>query len=194
LEKNTLHRTKQIYTAGVLSGMSFFLIVICIYLYYTHFPQDAAHKQQYADQMLDLYKILIYIIFLLFLVSINIFIWIRANINFQYILKIEPKPYFGKWYTLCFSLSVFVLTMVSLTFFLLCVGYDAKGFPGFGPEWVHPIVLYGVILVWMFFPFRFFFGHIRFWILGSLWRCACAPFAKVHFQDIFMGMFLFYYF
>jgi hypothetical protein len=187
LEKHTLHRTKQVYSSGVLSGLSFLLITICLFLYFTHYPQDPAHKAPYTDQMLDLYKILIFTIFLLFLVSLNIFIWIKANINYQFILKIEPRPYFGKWYCLCFSLSMFVTAMTSLSFFLLCAGYESRGFEGFSPTWVHPLVLYVIILAWMLFPFRFFFAHIRFWILGSLWRCICAPFAKVQFQDIFMG-------
>lgn len=164
------------------------LIIICLYLYFTHYPQDGAHLPENADRMLDLYRIAIFISFLTFLVSINIFIWTKSHINYQYILKIEPRPYFSKWYTLCFSLAIFVTIMISLMFYIVCVGYDAKGVEGFSNEWIHPTVLYIVLVMWMLFPLRFFFSHIRFWIIGSIWRCACAPFAKVQFQDIFMGI------
>jgi hypothetical protein len=68
----------------------------------------------------------------------------------------------------------------------ISVGYEARGL--YLPNnYIHPIILYGILIIWYLLPVKFLFGRIRYWMIHALIRGLCSPFTKVHFRDFWFA-------
>lgn len=61
------------------------------------------------------------------------------------------------------------------------------GVPGLESSWLHPIVLFLLLIGWFLLPTERFFGSFRFWILDVLYRCLVAPMYPVTFKDLWLA-------
>ena len=93
---------------------------------------------------------------------------------------------------------LFFLWALSFYFYISEVIIETELHKEILPVWIHPLILYGVVFIWMALPIRPFFGEQRIWIWEVLLKIAVAPFKRVKFKDLFvadqltsMGDFLF---
>jgi hypothetical protein len=175
--------TKQIFACGMLLGASALFTMINLFIYFVLYPQDIAHTPAYDSVTFYMYRVALFPIILCFLISIDIGLWSKYRINYVFIFEIDPRAHLGKWIFMMFSLILYLICMISMFIYIVCATYEARGVPGFSNAWVHPIAMYGVILLFLIIPFKLLFGQIRWWILITTLRCFVAPFVSVPFRD-----------
>jgi hypothetical protein len=133
-----------------------------------------------------MYRVAIFPVILFALISLNLRIWTRYGINYETIFEF-PSINNTKGSFMLFSLALYMLVFTSMLIYILSVGYDALGVPGLGSSWLHPIVLFIVLVGWFLLPTERFFGSVRFWILDTLYRCMMAPMYSVTFRDLWLA-------
>ncbi|KAL0477235.1 hypothetical protein AKO1_005850 [Acrasis kona] len=134
-----------------------------------------------------MYRLAIFPAILFFFISINIRIWEEHGIDYERALQAEAFRTEGKWSFMFFSLGLYILVLTSMLVYMMAVGYDAMGVPGLGSSWLHPIVLFFILIIWFIFPSYRFFGHVRFYILDLLQRTIAAPLYPVSFKDVWFA-------
>jgi hypothetical protein len=147
------------------------------------YPHDA--PPDYSRLSFYMYRIAIFPVLFFFLISINTRIWEQYGINYDSIFEMEGSK--SKWSFMLFALSLYVLVFTSLLVYILSVSYNAMGVQGLESSWLHPIVLFAILIVWLILPTENFFGNVRFWILNVLYRCVLAPMYPITFKDLWFA-------
>ncbi len=136
-----------------------------------------------------MYRLYFYPVVMALGIAFNVRVWTRARINYVYIFEFPPSTHLSKWRFLQFGLFSYCLMCVSAIFYMWFVVLEDRGQADFHDlAWLHPVMLYGLLFLFFFFPSRkYLFGDIRFWLMGTLTRITLAPLYKVPFTDFWMG-------
>lgn len=153
----------------------------------------------YTELNMFMYRVIFFPIVLMLCVAVNIYIWKAARINYSFIFQFNPRTQLSPKQYLEAALILFNLLLLSIVLFLWFEGAEERNeIPNLNIGWVHPVILYGVIILILIFPFKIFYRASRFWLLRVLFRIAIAPLKKVEFRDFWladqltsMGEFLF---
>jgi len=124
-----------------------------------------------------------FVVFMVFLwlLGVNFIVWKKLKINYIFIFELDPRHHIDIPNYFEFVAILSCLVGYSYVAFLFNLGA-----PTMGPEY-HPIILLGVFLLVLFFPFPIFYMQSRFWLIKELWKIATAPFYKVEFADFMLG-------
>ena len=116
-------------------------------------------------------------------------IWNRVRINYVFIFEFPPSTHLSKWSFLMFSFFTFSTLCASCFLYMWFVVMEVNKDANFrGLSWIHPVVLWGVALIWFFFPLKsFFWGEIRVWLMKTIGRILLAPFFRVTFPDFWFA-------
>eukprot|EP01027_Heterolobosea_sp_BB2_P013018 GEZU01018818.1.p1 GENE.GEZU01018818.1~~GEZU01018818.1.p1 ORF type:complete len:861 (-),score=209.00 GEZU01018818.1:106-2688(-) len=176
-------KTRITFLAGLFFGMTLILLLASAYNFGVDFPTG----RNDTKTAFFLYRLLLFPILLAFLLCINVYVWSRVGINWQFIFELDPRKLTSKWDYFEMCAIAFFSWSLSLYLYIETVIAEERNLFSPIPAWLHPIILYAVIFVWMALPVKRFFGSQRFWIWQVLFRIAVAPFKRVKFKDFFVA-------
>ena len=181
--------TRDVYTSGILSGSLIVLVLLNVF-YYFHTYELAPNLDsiEYGDQSFSLYRLILFPTMLSFLIAINIRIWSNYNINYSYILGLNPLMTISTWKFLYISLLLLNLIFLSQLIYMMNVVSTLYHILDLNQvAYWHPIVLWICFLLYLFNPFKILNFEFRFWLLKCLLRMLAAPFTVVRFSDFFIA-------
>lgn len=108
-----------------------------------------------------LYRSSLFIIFFIFLVGINIFGWRAHGVNHVLIFELDPRDHLGSQDLLEISFTFGLLWCISVLLFLWS---QAIGIPPL----LNPMILNGILLIYLFNPTRTFHYSARYWLIGCI--------------------------
>ncbi|KAL4634873.1 xenotropic and polytropic retrovirus receptor 1 [Arapaima gigas] len=116
----------------------------------------------------------------LFLLGINTYGWRQAGVNHVLIFELNPRSNLSHQHLFEIAGFLGVLWCISI---LSCLYSDYT----FLPMQVNPLILYGVMLVFLMNPVKTAYYKSRFWLLKLLFRVFTAPFHRVEFADFWLA-------
>ncbi|XP_062855548.1 xenotropic and polytropic retrovirus receptor 1a [Trichomycterus rosablanca] len=116
----------------------------------------------------------------LFLLGINTYGWRQAGVNHVLIFELNPRSNLSHQHLFEIAGFLGVLWCVSI---LSCL---YAGFTGL-PMQANPLILYGLMLLFLINPFKTGYYKSRFWLLKLLFRVFTAPFHRVEFADFWLA-------
>ncbi|XP_047655925.1 xenotropic and polytropic retrovirus receptor 1a [Tachysurus fulvidraco] len=130
--------------------------------------------------MVRMYRGSFLLIQFLFLLGINTYGWRQAGVNHVLIFELNPRNNLSHQHL--FEIAGFLggLWCVSI---LLCLYADSTGLP----MQASPLILYGLMFLFLINPFKTFYYKSRFWLLKLLFRVFTAPFHRVEFADFWLA-------
>ncbi|KAK3566201.1 hypothetical protein QTP86_028910, partial [Hemibagrus guttatus] len=130
--------------------------------------------------MVRMYRGSFLLIQFLFLLGINTYGWRQAGVNHVLIFELNPRNNLSHQHL--FEIAGFLggLWCVSI---LLCLYADSTGLP----MQANPLILYGLMFLFLINPFKTFYYKSRFWLLKLLFRVFTAPFHRVEFADFWLA-------
>jgi hypothetical protein len=168
----------SIYRCGLWSGVVVSMLIAILIMY-------AVLKTSHPDLEKELYafKVMVFPVLLLLCIALDLRIWSLNQINWRFIFGIStsPKQHLTKWEFTEIALLLVVVWEISLLTHLILVYFDTPY------RWIIIVVFIGVVVIWLFQPFNFFYRSSRYWFLGTLGRCLFAPFFEVKFKDFWVA-------
>ncbi|KAG7332803.1 hypothetical protein KOW79_004637 [Hemibagrus wyckioides] len=130
--------------------------------------------------MVRMYRGSFLLIQFLFLLGINTYGWRQAGVNHVLIFELNPRNNLSHQHL--FEIAGFLggLWCVSI---LLCLYADSTRLP----MQASPLILYGLMFLFLINPFKTFYYKSRFWLLKLLFRVFTAPFHRVEFADFWLA-------
>ncbi|MCJ8734598.1 hypothetical protein PDJAM_G00237200 [Pangasius djambal] len=116
----------------------------------------------------------------LFLLGINTYGWRQAGVNHVLIFELNPRNNLSHQHLFEIAGFLGVLWCVSI---LLCLYADTTGLP----MQASPLILYGLMFLFLINPFKTAYYKSRFWLLKLLFRVFTAPFHRVEFADFWLA-------
>ncbi|KAF7695574.1 xenotropic and polytropic retrovirus receptor 1a isoform X1 [Silurus meridionalis] len=116
----------------------------------------------------------------LFLLGINTYGWRQAGVNHVLIFELNPRNNLSHQHLFEIAGFLGVLWCVSI---LLCLYADTTGLP----MQANPLILYGIMFLFLINPFKTAYYKSRFWLLKLLFRVFTAPFHRVEFADFWLA-------
>uniref|UniRef100_A0A8C9S6S4 Xenotropic and polytropic retrovirus receptor 1-like n=1 Tax=Scleropages formosus TaxID=113540 RepID=A0A8C9S6S4_SCLFO len=116
----------------------------------------------------------------LFLLGINTYGWRQAGVNHVLIFELNPRSNLSHQHLFEIAGLLGVLWCISI---LSCLYSDYT----FLPTQVNPLILYGVMLLFLVNPLKTAYYKSRFWLLKLLFRVFTAPFHRVEFADFWLA-------
>ncbi|XP_053360302.1 xenotropic and polytropic retrovirus receptor 1a [Clarias gariepinus] len=116
----------------------------------------------------------------LFLLGINTYGWRQAGVNHVLIFELNPRNNLSHQHLFEIAGFLGVLWCVSI---LLCLYADSTGLP----MQASPLLLYGLMFLFLINPFKMAYYKSRFWLLKLLFRVFTAPFHRVEFADFWLA-------
>ncbi|XP_060788603.1 xenotropic and polytropic retrovirus receptor 1a [Neoarius graeffei] len=116
----------------------------------------------------------------LFLLGINTYGWRQAGVNHVLIFELNPRNNLSHQHLFEIAGFLGVLWCVSI---LLCLYADSTGLP----MQASPLILYGLMFLFLINPLKTGYYKSRFWLLKLLFRVFTAPFHRVEFADFWLA-------
>ncbi|XP_030640330.1 xenotropic and polytropic retrovirus receptor 1a isoform X1 [Chanos chanos] len=116
----------------------------------------------------------------LFLLGINTYGWRQAGVNHVLIFELNPRNNLSHQHLFEIAGFLGVLWCISI---LSCLYADFTRVP----MHANPLILYGLMLLFLINPFKTFYYKSRFWLLKLLFRVFTAPFHRVEFADFWLA-------
>lgn len=135
----------------------------------------------YSNFAFYAYYLSVFPILHMLFVALNIVIWQRTGINYNFIFDIHPQEYknMTPWKCACFALLLFNAWLVSsLVYMYLTVAEVRYELYMAGYQWLLPLVFLISLLIILFLPLKIFYSTIRKFILTALGRMVLAPFVS----------------
>uniref|UniRef100_A0AAR2L1Y2 SPX domain-containing protein n=1 Tax=Pygocentrus nattereri TaxID=42514 RepID=A0AAR2L1Y2_PYGNA len=130
--------------------------------------------------MVRMYRGSFLLIQFLFLLGINTYGWRQAGVNHVLIFELNPRSNLSHQHLFEIAGFLGVLWCISI---LSCLYADSTGLP----MQANPLVLYGLMLLFLINPFKTAYYKSRFWLLKLLFRVFTAPFHRVEFADFWLA-------
>uniref|UniRef100_W5L5G8 Xenotropic and polytropic retrovirus receptor 1a n=1 Tax=Astyanax mexicanus TaxID=7994 RepID=W5L5G8_ASTMX len=130
--------------------------------------------------MVRMYRGSFLLIQFLFLLGINTYGWRQAGVNHVLIFELNPRNNLSHQHLFEIAGFLGVLWCISI---LSCLYADATGLP----MQANPLILYGLMLLFLINPFKTAYYKSRFWLLKLLFRVFTAPFHRVEFADFWLA-------
>ncbi|XP_043248158.1 xenotropic and polytropic retrovirus receptor 1-like isoform X3 [Colletes gigas] len=116
----------------------------------------------------------------LFLMGINVYGWRSSGVNHVLIFELDPRNHLSEQHIIEMA-SVF-----GLVWSLSILGFLYSEILGI-PPFVQPMLLYGLLALFLFNPTKTLRHEARFWALRVISRIFCAPFFYVGFADFWLA-------
>lgn len=130
-------------------------IVLAVAVTLTGIFQQTGHDWRIVFR---LYRSSLFIIFFIFLVGINIYGWRAHGVNHVLIFELDPRDHLGSQDLLEISFSFGLLWCISVLLFLW------SGPIGI-PPLINPMILNGIMLIYLFNPTKTFHYSARCWLM-----------------------------
>lgn len=114
-----------------------------------------------------LYRSSFFIILFIFLVGVNVYGWRAHGVNHVLIFELDPRDHLGCQDLLEISFSFGLLWCISVLLFLW------SGPIGM-PPLLNPMILNGVMLIYLFNPTKTFHYSARTWLICCIVSCCCC--------------------
>jgi len=127
-----------------------------------------------------LYRSSLFIILFIFLVGINVYGWRAHGVNHVLIFELDPRDHLGSQDLLEISFSFGLLWCISVLLFLWSIPIGM-------PPLLNPMILNGIMLIYLFNPTKTFHYSARSWLICCIGRVITAPFYRVRFSDFWLA-------
>jgi hypothetical protein len=92
------------------------------------------------------------------MLTINVNIWKYYRINYIFILELDPNDHITTWGFTDLTSSIYFLWIIHLFLYIELNILDLDFHILHSDfSWIIPIFLYLIFIIWLFFPFNFFF-------------------------------------
>ncbi|KAF0983292.1 hypothetical protein FDP41_010357 [Naegleria fowleri] len=181
---------KDVFSSGLLLGTLIILIGVNVF-YYFHtyeFAPNLAERIDYNDQSFSLYRLILFPVMLAFLIAVNIRIWSKHSINYVFILGLNPLMSLQTFRFLSITLLMLNIIFLSQLLYMMNTVSYLYGIMDIGKyAYWHPIVLWILLFVYLFNPFKILNFEFRYWFLKCVLRMLASPFTAVRFSDFFIA-------
>ncbi|KAL0482958.1 hypothetical protein AKO1_014106, partial [Acrasis kona] len=179
-----VYNQKEVFTTGLLSGISFLLTIVAIYMYCTQYitlPQ----QPPYTGSCFFLFQVVGGFVFFGMLFVVNTFIWSLKSINYIFLLDMDVRYYMSRWHFANYALLQYIILFVFMNLYISFAVLDTTTFNMGITPWVMPYVMLLILLILFLSPFELLFSRLRTWIVKRIARGLMAPFLRVTFADFF---------
>eukprot|EP01119_Soliformovum_irregulare_P010498 TRINITY_DN258_c0_g1_i1.p1 TRINITY_DN258_c0_g1~~TRINITY_DN258_c0_g1_i1.p1 ORF type:complete len:683 (+),score=111.49 TRINITY_DN258_c0_g1_i1:37-2085(+) len=164
------------FASGISLGIMFFLVYVLAAYDFQSFPLFSS--------TITVYRMTGLLIFMLWCWGVNIYIWTKTNINYIFVLDLDPRGHI-RFQHIFEAASVFTLVWtLSLSGYFVS-SIKLEGFAGISaiPWQTYPLSLLAVFsLVFIIFQIR-----TRFWLIRTLRNVVITPFLGSTFRDVFLA-------
>ncbi|XP_044731655.1 xenotropic and polytropic retrovirus receptor 1 isoform X2 [Chrysoperla carnea] len=127
-----------------------------------------------------LYRGPLLIVEFVFLMGINVYGWRSSGVNHVLIFELDPRNHLSEQHLMELAAVFGVVWTLSLLSFLYSASLSI-------PQFVNPLALTVIMIVFVLNPFKVFRHEARFWLLRICGRMFGAPFFHVGFADFWLA-------
>ena len=127
-----------------------------------------------------LYRSSLFIIFFIFLVGVNVYGWRAHGVNHVLIFELDPRDHLGSQDLLEIAFSFGLLWCTSVLLFIWSAPMGI-------PPLLNPMILNGIMLIYLFNPTKTFHYTARSWLICCIGRIISAPLHRVRFCDFWLA-------
>ncbi|KAG5522407.1 hypothetical protein RHGRI_034551 [Rhododendron griersonianum] len=179
-------RHRVTFSLGFLFGCTVALLLALVLITRARDLLNHTGRDQYMRNMLPLYSLFGYITLHMLMYAANIYFWRRYRVNYPFIFGFKEGTELGYREVLLLSCCVAVLsTAAGLA--NLDMEMDPKTLDYKAITELVPLGLLVLLLVILFCPLNIIYRSSRFFLLGCLFHCLCAPLYKVTLPDFFLA-------
>lgn len=179
-------RHRVTFSLGFLFGCTVALLLALVLITRARDLLNHTGRDQYMRNMLPLYSLFGYITLHMLMYAANIYFWRRYRVNYPFIFGYKEGTELGYREVLLLSCCVAMLsTAAGLA--NLDMEMDPKTLDYKAITELVPLGLLVLLLVILFCPLNIIYRSSRFFLLGCLFHCLCAPLYKVTLPDFFLA-------
>ncbi|XP_058195090.1 phosphate transporter PHO1 homolog 3-like [Rhododendron vialii] len=179
-------RHRVTFSLGFLFGCTVALLLALVLIMRARDLLNHTGRDQYMRNMLPLYSLFGYITLHMVMYAANIYFWRRYRVNYPFIFGFKEGTELGYREVLLLSCCVAVLsTAAGLA--NLDMEMDPKTQDYKAITELVPLGLLVLLLVILLCPLNIIYRSSRFFLLGCLFHCLCAPLYKVTLPDFFLA-------
>lgn len=160
------------FRSGILLGISCAFIFLSIL--------DIIREGTSYTRVAQIYGALGLPLLMAWMVGVNCYGWERSFINYKFIFELNPRS------NLSLSQYFECLSYFTGLWSFFCWLSIHSFFERISPL-LHPLIVNGVLLLFLFLPFNFFYRGARYWMIGVLFGIIRTPFIPVYFKDFFVA-------
>ncbi|KAG5522412.1 hypothetical protein RHGRI_034556 [Rhododendron griersonianum] len=179
-------RHRVTFSLGFLFGCTVALLLALVLITHARDLLNHTGRDQYMKNMLPLYSLFGYITLHMLMYAANIYFWRRYRVNYPFIFGYKEGTELGYREVLLLSCCVAMLsTAAGLA--NLDMEMDPKTLDYKAITELVPLGLLVLLLVILLCPLNIIYRSSRFFLLGCLFHCLCAPLYKVALPDFFLA-------
>ncbi|KAG5522414.1 hypothetical protein RHGRI_034558 [Rhododendron griersonianum] len=179
-------RHRVTFSLGFLFGCTVALLLALVLITRARDLLNHKGRGKYMSNMLPLYSLFGYITLHMLMYAANIYFWRRYRVNYPFIFGYKEGTELGYREVLLLSCCVAMLsTAAGLA--NLDMEMDPKTLDYKAITELVPLGLLVLLLVILLCPLNIIYRSSRFFLLGCLFHCLCAPLYKVTLPDFFLA-------
>ncbi|GMJ11643.1 PHO1 homolog 3 [Hibiscus trionum] len=182
--KKERHRTS--FGTGFFAGCAAALILALVLIIHARDILDKEGRAQYMESMFPLYSLFGFMVLHMLMHAGNIYFWRKYRVNYSFIFGFKQGTELGFREVLLLSFGLGTLALISVVSNL-----DMEMDPETGDykalTELLPLSLLLLVVIVLLCPFNILYRSSRFVLLGTLFRCICAPLYMVRFQDFYLA-------
>ncbi|VFQ58497.1 unnamed protein product [Cuscuta campestris] len=171
---------------GLFSGCSLALIAAIIVTIRARNLLEHEGSGQFMENIFPLYSLFGFVVLHMLMYGADIFCWKRCRINYAFIFGFKQGTELGYREILLLASGISVLALAAVLSHLdMEMDPKTRSFKLLTES--VPLALISVLLVLTFCPLNIVYRSNRFFLIGCVWRCVCAPLYKVTLPDFFLA-------
>src|SRR5690606_1868681 len=132
-------------------------------LYLNEYSKKPPKKLPFESATFYLFRLMLFPILMTLLVGLDITIWTLKDINYVFIFHLDPRRHISKWKLFEISLLLYFLWIITLDIYIWSAIVQ-KHFD----QWLFPIILFSVYIMWFISPLPIFERTSRYWLIKKL--------------------------
>ncbi|KYQ93139.1 SPX domain-containing protein [Tieghemostelium lacteum] len=179
-ERSSTNPNTSSFFTGVCTGWCTAILILIYYFIYSGEQTDFTR----FSVVYNLYSALGLVLLWTVMFGLDVMIWTKFHVHYSFIFEISAnKLNHFKIFQAVTLLSVLWVTSIGV---YMWTSVDAP-FPFTIPPEFQPLILLGVYICLLIFPWNQFQLSTRKWFLQTIYRIVSAPKNSVRFKDFFMG-------
>ncbi|KAL2633050.1 hypothetical protein R1flu_004529 [Riccia fluitans] len=171
---------------GLFTGCSIALVVAYAAVLHVETANLTPEQQKsrfmiYMSSVFPVFSMTALVLLHMYLYGLNVFFWTRTRINYSFIFEFAPGTELDYRKVLLVTTGLTALFLMGIVGHLTATLYESPY-----TDFI-PLVLLLILVLIVFFPFRYIYRSSRFFFLKTLLRLVTAPFYKVKLADFFLG-------